>query len=281
MTSDPDIPYMHRFPFGDDVVDRLLSGSLPTASTPEAYRSVVALFEAVTGPATSGELARAEAYAAVASAAVLETVPSPPGSRSVLKKIMTAKAAAVATTLAFGLGTAAAAATGSLPGQGSSHANSHADHGQATAAANHSDSSNTSPSSSSSTTSTSVAGTQTNTSNSSIPKTGPANQNAQFGLCTAFLNGQKHITTSSSTTSLPPQYSSTAFKALIAENGSVAATTTYCQHLVTAHQTSTGSGSPEQGKPATPGNSTSHDTTGGKPANTGKPTGSPGKGSSH
>ena len=266
MTREPDIPLMHRFPFGDDVADRLLSGTLPAASTPEGYSSVAALFEAATGPATSGELAHGAAFAAMAASAVLETIPEPPRSRNVLKKVMTVKAAAIAATLAFGMGAAAAAATGSLPGQ--SHASSNAV-GLAIA---------TSHRSTTTSSSTAAGAKQTNTSGSSIPATGPANQHAQFGLCTAFLNGQKpHGTTTTSTapttTSLPPQYSSTAFKALIAQNGGVAATTTYCKGVVANHQASTGSGASDQGKPANPGNSTSHNTSGGKPADTGKPAG--------
>jgi hypothetical protein len=303
MSTGPDSPDMHRFPFGDDVADRLLSGSLPANAAPESYRSVAALFEAATGPATSAELARAGAFAATAAAAVLETVPPTPGSRRVLKKLMTAKAAAVATTLAFGLGTAAAAATGSLPGQ-SGHANSNAAPGLAIATSHqsgHSGRPTTSSVTIGTTGTSSPTAPKTRTSGSSIPATGPANQNAQFGLCTAFLNGQKHVTTSSSPTSQPPQYSSTAFQALIAQNGSVAATTTYCQHLVaTTHQTTSPS---EPAKPANPGNSTTHTTdhtttqttdhagghTGVQPAGTGRPasvtTGPPssvpGKGSSH
>ena len=274
---------MHRFPFGDDVVDRLLSGSLTSTTAPEGYRSVAALFEAATGPATSGELAQAEAFAAaaVAVSAVQEVVPGAAWNRSRLKKLMSAKAVAVATTLALGFSTAAAAATGSLPGQSSSHPASNAAGAQTAAASNHHSSTTTS---STSTTSTTIAGTLVvaantanipRTSTSSIPTTGPANQSAQFGLCTAFLNGQNHISTSGGTTSLPPQYSSTAFKALIAQNGSVAATATYCHGVVTAHQTSTGTGANgthSQGKPANPGNSTTHNPSGGKPANTGKPT---------
>jgi len=269
MTSESDIPNMHRFPFGDDVVDRLLSGSLTSTTAPDAYRSVAALFETATGPATSAELAQAGAFAATAATAVLETMSSDSGSRNVIKKLMTAKAAAVATTLALGFGTAAAAATGSLPGQ-----SSHATVGMAIAASHQS----TTSSSTTATTSNTppVIANTTKTSTSSILATGPANQHAQFGLCTAFLNGQSHITTSGSTTSLPPQYSSTAFKALIAQNGTEGATATYCHGVVTAHPTSTGSadnGTNSQGKPANPGNSTTHNTSGGEPTtNTGEPT---------
>lgn len=290
MTSDSDIPYMHRFPFGDDVVDRLLSGSLTSTTAPDGFGPVAALFEAATGPATAGELAQAEAFAAaaVAASAVQEAVPGAAWNRSRLKKLTSAKAVAVATTLALGFSTAAAAATGSLPGQGSSHPSSNAAHGQTTAAANHATTTTSSTTTTTTTNTPPVTANTTNTANttqtstSSIPTTGPANQSAQFGLCTAFLNGQKHITTADSTTSLPPQYSSTAFKALIAQNGSVAATKTYCEGVVNAPPTgangdtnSSGdngaNGDNSQGKPATPGNSTTHNTSGGKPASTGPP----------
>ena len=278
---------MQRFPFGDDAADQLLSGRLPADAVPESHRGVAWLFGAATAAATPAELANAQSISASAAAAVQQSVPTPftpPSPKHRLQKLLTAKAAAVATALAFGLGTAAAAATGSIPGQ--SHANHHAAAGLANAAKHGSHATTTSSSVSPSPT--------TATSASSLPTSGTANVHAQFGLCTAFLNGQKQhgpttsSTVSTSTTSLPPQYSSDAFKALMAEHGGVGGTTTYCQNLVaTQHPGANPTGNPNShggtggGKPSTPPTTGPHHPSGGKPANAGPPTSVPGKGSSH
>jgi hypothetical protein len=57
---------------------------------------------------------------------------------------------------------------------------------------------------------------------STLPSTGPANSKAQVELCTDFLQLQQPS----------PADSSTAYATLIAQNGSIAATITYCQALV-------------------------------------------------
>src|SRR5579871_6292882 len=105
---------MIRFPFGDgDVVDGLLSGSLPAADAPDAYRSVASLFEAATAATEPQELLRRGSVVAASVAEVLQTNPAhtvTPSRRRMLSKILTAKVAAAATAAAFGLGTAAAAA---------------------------------------------------------------------------------------------------------------------------------------------------------------------------
>jgi hypothetical protein len=56
----------------------------------------------------------------------------------------------------------------------------------------------------------------------------PANAKSQVGLCSDFLQIQQSFTG----TGVPPAYSSTAFSALIAQNGGIAATTTYCTALL-------------------------------------------------
>ena len=280
MTPDPDIyDEMQRLPFDESTADRLLSGELAPADAPAAARDLAVLFAAATSSPTLDELGQrdqvAAGMAAMLSSAPL-TEPNPSRRRSMLSKVLTAKAAAVATIAAFGLGTAAAAAGGALPGE--SHANTHAATGLAIAASHQAPAAVTASSSASS-------------SASSLPRTGPANVHAQYGLCTAFLAAQKPTTSSASTpTSEPPQYSSTAFKALIGEHGGVAATTTYCEGVVTAKHSTThptdptdepSADTPEgSGKPASPGNSAGKGksqstntppTSTGKPSDTGRP----------
>jgi hypothetical protein len=268
MSLDPDIyDEMHRLPFSDETADRLLAGRLSPEDAPPAGRDLAVLFASATSAPTPDELLHRDHVVAAGVAAVLSSAPlpepTPPRRRSMLSKILTAKVAAAATIAAFGLGTAAAAAVGSLPGQ--NHANSHAATGLAIAASH-----------------PSTAGDTATPAGGSLPPTGPANVHAQWGLCTGFLAAQKSTTSS---TSEPPQYSSTAFKALIAEHGGIAATTTYCKSL--AHpgsnkpDTSTNADTPEgSGKPANPGNSAGKGnsqsantppTSTGKPSSTGRP----------
>lgn len=264
---------MHFLPGGDDAAERLLTTHLAPADAPASYHGVNTLFEALRAPGSSAELANQNQVVAAMATEVLKTT-QPLGAatrrrRPVLSKILTAKVAAAATIAAFGVGTAAAAVNGALPGQ-TSNANSHAQSGL-TVAASHT-AAGTSSNSSTGDTTGSASGSVTNSvtnsgsvtnssSSSSIPATGPANIHAQFGLCQAFLAGQNSSSTSSSTSN-PPQYSSTAFQALIAQNGSVSATTTYCHGVVTAHSTGTAQA-----------NSTST----GKPANVGRSASSPGR----
>jgi hypothetical protein len=175
-----------------------------------------------------------------------------------LSNLLSAKLAAAAAIAAFGIGTAAAATTGHLPGF------TPPDH-PPVSFVNASGTTTDQTSTTSSTTSTTADPTTTSSSGSSIPQTGPANQHALFGLCTAFLAGTSDDTsTSTSATSAPASTpapsgkdNSTAFQALINETGGTpAATTTFCQNYVKTNH---------PGNPST-GNST---TTHGKPANTG------------
>jgi hypothetical protein len=255
---------MHRVRPGADAYDDLLSGRLSPLDAPLPLRGVAALFEAAAGPAAPEELARRSQVVGAVTTEVRSSLPhmrtGPARRRSMLSKVLTAKFAAAATAAAFGLGTAAAAATGSLPGQ-TSHANSHAATGLATAASHqkshgagstgHHGSSGNSPSGS-----------------GSLALTGTANRHAQFGLCTAFLaaGGSQSATSGGSVPSTPPQYNSTAFKALIGEHNGVAGTTTYCHGVVAAHPGSHGDTN-DTGKPADAGKPAST----GKPAGTGKP----------
>jgi hypothetical protein len=177
------------------------------------------------------------------------------------KAAMTAKAVAVAAAAVLGAGTAAAAVTGNLPGQ--SHAAAHLTVSGSSSTSSHHGSNNA----------------PGGTTSGSIPSTGPANSHALFGLCTGFLAGQQNTTS----TSTPPQDSSTAFKDLIAETGgSVAATTSFCQSYVQEHHpgkpSNTGkpsdTGKPSgAGKPANPGSSSSHSSsTSSHPSGTGAST---------
>jgi hypothetical protein len=168
----------------------------------------------------------------------------------------------------LGAGTAAAAVTGTLPTQASSSGKAHSAFGLATASGANSAGDTTSTSSTSTTTSSTVVTNNAVTTPVSIPSTGPANSNALFGLCTAFLAHH------SSATATSPADGSTAFKALINETGgSVSATFAWCttnlQSLKAAHSasgsndtaTTTGTGSsgddsadtPDSGAPRTSG----------------------------
>jgi hypothetical protein len=266
---------MHFLPGVDDTAERLLSRRLSAEDAPASYSGMAALFEAVRAPASSSELRAQGSVVAAMLAEVRNSAPAPgpviPRRRSVLSKILTAKVAAAAAVAVFGVGTAAAAAAGSLPGQ-TSNANGHAAAGLMTAASHTAAGANNASNGKSHGKghSGSTAGSS---SPSSIPTTGPANSHAQFGLCQAFLAAQGSSSTSSSTSN-PPQYNSTAFQALIGQHGGVAATTTYCHGVVTAHSStdnangdSTDTGKPaNRGKPADAGQ---------PPITTGKPASTP------
>jgi len=259
MTMDSDsYGEMHRrpfrdTPFSDDTADRLLSGRLPALDAPEPYRGLASLFEAASGAPTHGETAQkatvvAAAMAAMEAASPVHSAATAPLSRrrSMLSKLLTAKAAAAATVAVLGLGTAAAAATGALP---IGTANSHADAGLAIATSNSSGTNN---------------GSNGHSKNSGANSTGAAsNQHAQFGLCTAFL--AHHPASVSPATSVPSDKSKT-FSALISSHGGLAGTSTYCQTVVSTTTTTAGSGD-------------SADTNGtenqGKPADAGKPSSTP------
>ena len=250
---------MYSFPLDDATAQRLLSGHLSPEDAPPGYGGVAALIRTVIGPATPGEVACESAVVASVVAAVQST-PLPAGlprRTSMPSKFRVAKFAVVAPMAAIlAAGTAAAAATGTLPGQ-SSHANKHAAAGLAIASSHQGSAGSTGSSAG-----TGAVGAVTAT-GGSIPATGPANQHAQFGLCTAFLAGGANTSTTN-----PPKDSSTAFQALIKQNGGVAATTSYCQGVVKNH--------PGDAQADNAGNTPPH----GKPGDSGKANGAAGKPSS-
>lgn len=271
---------MHRFLTGDDCSDQLLSGRLSALDTPEPLRGVAALFEAAAGPAAPQELTRRSQVVAAVTAEVLSSQPqlpfTPSRRKAMLSKILTAKFAAAATAAAFGLGTAAAAATGSLPGQ-TDNANTHATtSGLTTAAANQTSHGNSNGHGNAQSHGASAGHT---TGSGGSASTGPANQHAQFGLCTAYLATH---TSSTSSTSLP-QDNSTAFKALsAAANQQNESTSAYCTTVVSQHNssgdTSDATEPSESGKPANTGKPATTPT---KPADAGTPPSTAGSSQGH
>ena len=263
MTMDSDsYGEMHRrpfrdTPFSDETAERLLSGRLAASDAPESYRGLASLFETATGAPTRGETAQKATVIAAAMAAMEATTPvhsaaTTPISRrrSMLSKLLTAKAAAVATAAALGLGTAAAAATGALP---IGTTNSHANAGLTIATSGPSGTNN---------------GSQGHGKNSGANSTGAAdNQHAQFGLCTAFL--AHHPASVSPATSVPSDKSKT-FSALISNHGGLAGTTGYCQTVVSTTTTTAGPGGSADNN-GTDNNSGNQ----GKPADAGKPSSTP------
>lgn len=267
MTGDSDIQSeMSLIPLSDAVADGLFSGEMSPDEAGDQWAGVAAAFQVATASPAPGargiKTTLLEACVAEVRSSHQAGRPTTPRRKTVVSKIRTAKTAVAALAVTIGVGAAsAAAATGSLPGQ-ASHANSHAAHGIATAAAH---------AAKPATSSTTSAVKSSSGPTGSIPATGPANQHAQFGLCNTFLQAGKNATGSSPAT--PPQYSSTAFTALINQNGGVAATKTYCQGIVSAHSATTnphgsanssksGHGKPAgTGKPSSPGSSgsASHD----------------------
>jgi hypothetical protein len=225
---------MHSLPLDESTADRLLARRISPEEAPEGLAGVAALLRTAAGATIPAELAHeaevVTAGMALLSAAVATDSSLPEARRERrLSRLMTAKFAAVATVAALGLGAAAAAATGSLPGQDSSSANPP----QPTTAVQSTGSPQSpKPASTQKGPVTPVTpGTQgrgsKSTPPSSIPSTGPANQQAQPGLCTAYLAPKN-----SSTTSVPPRDFATAFRNLIGENDSSATkTATYCQSV--------------------------------------------------
>ena len=168
-------------------------------------------------------------------------------------KLLTAKVAAGLAVGALTVGTAAAAVSGALPGQGSgSHGPAHVTVGGASNSGSTSDHhpSHGAPSF--------TSGANSANPSSKVPATGPANSHAQFGLCTAFLNFN-----TATQKSLPPQDSSTAFKALITQNSGVPKTVTYCEGVVKTPPSDNTGSSGDTAKPSGAG----------KPSGVGKPAG--------
>lgn len=263
---------MH-LPVDERTIDRLISGEMAPDDAPPGYARLASLVGAAQGPGSPGELAGEGAVAVMAAAVVSNTlVPAAAhlqaaATRSkrnkMLSKVLTAKAATAATVALFGLGTAAAAATGALPVQGS---NAPSQGTTASLSISTSPTSGTQSGTTGTTDQSSVTsgatGTAGGTSGINAPMTGPANQHALFGLCTAFLAGSGGATGGKD--------SSTAFVALIKEaGGSVGSTTTACTTYLQNASSSAGtssdaSGSTDapaahgSGRPASPGHSGTH-----------------------
>lgn len=105
-------------PFDDEAVEALLSGRLDPADAPPALRQLAELVAAARSPAPHGDRAGDDQLLADVTAVVREGAGIAPESdhrrRSMLAKILPAKAAVVIATVTVGVG-AAAAATGSFP----------------------------------------------------------------------------------------------------------------------------------------------------------------------
>lgn len=268
---------MNRIPFDERTADRLLSGQLAPDDAPPGLAGLASFARAAAQPAADGTAWSPSLVTAMAEAVTAgETAPidsSPNRRRSMLGKVLTAKAAAGLAAGILTAGTAAAAAAGALPGQASHHAQV-AVSAATTATTGGSGTGSDSPGASGAAHSHGRHGASSGTSSASIPLTGPANVHAQYGLCTAFLGFNTRSSSTGSvapspTTSLPPQDSATPFRALISQNGSVANTITYCQGVVKNKPADDGTtdtpdnASGDTGKPAGVG----------KPSSTGRPSG--------
>jgi hypothetical protein len=285
----------------DQTAERLVCGTVAPDDAPPGYARLASLVRDAQAPGLPNELVGGGAVASMAAAIVSNTLtPAPsragtaPGFKRInmFSKIVTAKAAALAVAALFGLGTAAAAATGALQGSGgSTHPT------VAMEITNASSQGTTSqpaggPATSGGASGGSTAGATTTSSSGSstinAPLTGPANQHALFGLCTAFLAGSGSTgaggegdaslaptggtaTTTGTGTSPGGKYNSTAFRALINEaGGSVASTASACtsflQNSSGTSSAATSDGTPSgssptdagTGRPASPGRSGSH-----------------------
>lgn len=100
----------------DRTADRLLAGGVAPVDAPPGYEEVAALVASARRPVTGSELASESAVVSLVAAAVQEgATPLPTTPRkTVLTKVLTAKAAAIAAVTFIGAG-AAAAATNNLP----------------------------------------------------------------------------------------------------------------------------------------------------------------------
>lgn len=108
---------MPRFPLDENTVDRLLAGRIAPEDAPAGFDRIAGLVRAASGPTSPAEISReAMVVAAVAEAArsYPSTAPRTPRRKSMLAKLLTAKAAAAVAALTLSAG-AAAAATGNLP----------------------------------------------------------------------------------------------------------------------------------------------------------------------
>lgn len=283
----------------EKTADRLVSGSVAPDDAPPGYARLASLVRAAQTHGSVEELVGEGAVAAMAAAIVSNTlipaaVPTSkaaPNSKrkTMLSKVLTAKAAAAATVALFGLGTAAAAATGALTTGGTSSQGTTASLSISTTQNGTQTDSQSGSGVSTPGSGVTPASTSGSASGITALMTGPANQNAFFGLCTAFLAGRPATTgttatsgsTATSGTAAPHggKYNSTAFQALITEaGGSIASTTsdctTYLQNASTSSTSSSDSTStdtpdgdtqpsgsatlPGSGRPSSPGHSGSH-----------------------
>ena len=247
---------MNRHPIDEVTANRLLSGAVSPEDAPPGYSGVAGVIRTATGPGTPDELAGQDWLVAAAAATVLSAPTIRPRSRrnSMLSKLMSAKAAAVAAAATLGVAGVAVAATGHLPSNSQS----------VVAAANIP---RPNPAGSTTAAGTTHASTdrdaKDNDGKDKGDKPGDKDNGAKddhdFGQCKAFLagsaNGRDHKDHSSD------------FKDLIADHGgTVASTTAYCKKVVAAHHDDDKNGSNAQGdetdkdagKPSTPANSGSH-----------------------
>ncbi len=207
---------MARFTLDSTLVERLLGGALHPDDAPPGLGHVAELVRAARGPATSAEhVGREAAMAAFAAMKDGSGVPAPTARRqSMLGKFMTLKVLAAAGPIALA-GAGAAAATGSLPAPAQS-AVSHvlADVGISVPNPD-----------------TTVHSGTSDSVNGTSHAQGPdasATSPATFGLCTAFTSGglDSH---------------SVAYANLSRAAGGGSAIQSYCQGIISTHDTTTSS----------------------------------------
>jgi hypothetical protein len=202
---------MARASLDDRTADRLLSGRIAPDDAPPGYQKASELIIAAQAPGTPAELAQEASVVSMAAAAtrtVSISEPTPasrsPQRKTMFSKLLTAKAATIATVAVLGVGTAAAA-SGHLPIHSSSTAKAHATSALTTSVAK--------------SLATTIGGSASH----------PVSPHAQFGLCTAYL--AQHPTSSATA----PGDQSTTFKALIAAHGGNSGTWTFCNTYVSAN----------------------------------------------
>jgi hypothetical protein len=269
---------MRHAPLDDDTTDRLLAGAVAPDDAPPGFARVAALIQASRAAADPSELGAGEAIGVVAAAVrgVSEPHPVAPQRKSMLAKLLTVKVAAIGGVALFGA-TAAAASTGTLPTPAQTAVSGALD----------------------------KVGVSVPTAHGADKgaKKGVGNPKAEYGHCTAFLNGpgDDEDDTATSTTSTTGagttttgasgKYSAPPFAALIAAHGgTVESTTAYCEGVVAAkHATTTTtpgatttSTTKDTGRPASPGKSgdAPKPSEPGTPSDPGKPA-SPGKSGEH
>jgi hypothetical protein len=223
----PSIDPLDDPPVDPFLVDRLVDqlSRDPGAARDDDERALVALFAALRAPATPAELAAADDHLAVfdvhVAAQALRQAPHEPRRKSLISRLLAAKATVAAAALAtLTAGTAAAAFTGSLPDRlqdaahsavGAPAAHPGSDHGTTPRRQQDQGARAQAPA-------TGRPGTAT----SGGQGTGPdASTQARRGLCTAFRHGGLATT-------------SVAYRNLVAAAGGADQVTAYCADPTTA-----------------------------------------------